>query len=93
MDKLETFTLPAGTVVKRGGFPFRLMSATQIECHPDNWAAISDGFTPQINGQALVCSQSLHCFDIPNVAQPLLTKATTSNSSLKSNLDFSKSRT
>jgi hypothetical protein len=31
---MEQFTLPAGTICKRGGIPFVLMTATLIECHP-----------------------------------------------------------
>lgn len=88
-----TFTLPAGTVCKRAGVPFKLLTTTQIECHPENFDAISDGFTPQIDGQALVCSQSVQGLDKPTEAQPFLTSATTSSSSLASSLDFSKSRT
>lgn len=93
MAEVKTFTLPAGTVVKRGGIPFRLLSDAQIECHPENWAAILEGFKPSINGQALACSQSKHGLDMPAVAQPLFTSATTNNSSLASSLDRSKSRT
>lgn len=40
MAELQTFTLPAGTVCHRNGIPFALQHATQIECHPDNWALI-----------------------------------------------------
>jgi hypothetical protein len=40
MGELQTFTLPAGTVCKRNGIPFKLQHATQIECHPDNWELI-----------------------------------------------------
>lgn len=64
---LHTFTLPAGTVCKRAGVPFVLMHATQIECHPDNWLFVRDGFVPSvasIDGQALVCSQSVQGLDI-----------------------------
>lgn len=93
MDKPSTFTLPAGTVCKRNGIPFVLQHATQIECHPENWQAILDGFQPSINGQPLACSQVTQGSEIPAVAQPFLTSATTSNSSLESSLDFSKSRT
>lgn len=89
----QIFTLPVGAVCKRGGIPFRLLQSAQIECHPDNWELIREGFSPSIDGQALVCSQSVHGFDMPSVAQPLLTNATTSSSSLESNLDLSKSRT
>ena len=92
MGELSTFTLPAGTVVKRGGIPFRLVSDTEIECHPDNWGLIREDFKPSIDGQALVCNQSLHSLTKPEVAQPLLTSATTSNSSLESSFDFNKSR-
>lgn len=92
MDELKTFTLPAGTVVKRGGIPFRLLSDAQIECHPENWPLIRDGFVPSVGGQALARNQSLHSLDKPDVAQPCLTNATTINSSLESSLDFSKSR-
>jgi hypothetical protein len=93
MVELQTFILPAGTVYKQNGIPFALAYATQIWCHPDNWELIRDGFTPQTDGQALACSQSEHGLDSPQDAQPCLTSATTSNSSLESSLDFSKSRT
>lgn len=70
MPDIQVFTLPAGTVCKRGGVPFVLHAATQIECHPDNWPLIQEGFKPSINGQALECSQSLQGLDMPCVAQP-----------------------
>jgi hypothetical protein len=44
----QTFTLPAGTICKRGGIPFMLMTATLVECHPANWALIRDGFRPSV---------------------------------------------
>lgn len=53
MTELHTFTLPAGTVCQRNGIPFRLQHATQIECHPDNWELIRDGFKPSIAGKTL----------------------------------------
>jgi hypothetical protein len=40
MGEQQPFTLPAGTVCKRNGIPFKLQHATQIECHPDNWELI-----------------------------------------------------
>ena len=40
MGEQQTFTLPAGAVCHRNGIPFALQHATQIECHPDNWALI-----------------------------------------------------
>lgn len=40
MGEQQTFTLPAGSVCYRNGIPFALQHATQIECHPDNWALI-----------------------------------------------------
>lgn len=40
MGEQQTFTLPAGSVCHRNGIPFALQHATQIECHPDNWALI-----------------------------------------------------
>ena len=40
---LQAFTLPAGAMCWRDGIPFRLMHATQIECHPDNWPLIERG--------------------------------------------------
>lgn len=89
---IEIFTLPAGTVCSRAGIPFELHIAAQIECHPDNWPLIRDGFTPSIDGQALVCSQSLQGLDMPSVAQPCATSATTSSSSLESSTDFNRSR-
>ena len=92
MTELQTFTLPAGTVCHRNGIPVQLLHATQIECHPDNWKLIRDGFKPSIDGQALECSQSVQGLDIPKVAQPCLTSATTSSASLLSSLDCSKSR-
>ncbi len=43
MSDRQTFTLPAGTICRRGGVPFMLMHATQIETHPGNWPLICDG--------------------------------------------------
>ena len=40
MSEIQKFTLPAGSVCHRNGIPFLLQHATQIECHPDNWALI-----------------------------------------------------
>ncbi|MGF6211800.1 hypothetical protein ABIE32_001666 [Comamonas sp. 4034] len=37
---VEPFTLPAGTLCKRNGIPFKLAHATQIECHPGVWPLI-----------------------------------------------------
>lgn len=92
MPDIQVFTLPAGAVCKRGGVPFVLHVATQIECHPDNWPLIQEGFKPSINGQALECSQSLQGLDMPCVAQPCATSETTSNSSLASSTGCNKSR-
>lgn len=47
-DDIEDFTLPAGTLCKRGGLPFVLKEATVIRCHPDNWPTIRDGFYPAV---------------------------------------------
>ncbi len=90
---LQTFTLPAGTVCKRGGIPFVLVNATLIECHPDNWPDIRDGFKPEVADQTLVCSQSLQDFVKPSVAQDAESSATTSSSSLASSAGDSKSLT
>lgn len=38
--KAKTFSLPAGTVCKRGGAPFILMTSTLVECHPENFPLI-----------------------------------------------------
>lgn len=84
MVELQTFILPAGTVCKRNGIPFTLAYATQIECHPDNWELIRDGFVPSVGGQALDRSQSFADAGIPSVAQPCCESATTSNESLES---------
>lgn len=73
----KVFTLPAGTVCHRNGIPFVLQHATQIECHPDNWVLIWDGFQPEIGGQTYVCNQSEQGLDIPQEAQPFLGSATT----------------
>lgn len=89
--QIKTFTLPAGTICKRGGIPFVLMTATLIECHPENWLLIRDGFKPSVSvdGQALECSQSAHSLDKPQEAQAVFCSATTSNSSLLSSADDS----
>lgn len=92
MSTITTLTLPAGTVCKRAGIPFTLRHATHIDCHPENWPLIRDGFTASIGGQALVCSQSVQGLDMPTVAQPCATSATTSSSSLESSTGFNKSR-
>lgn len=92
----ERFILPAGTLCKRGGIPFKLVHAVQVECHPENWPLIREGFVPSVaatEGQALARSQSLQGLDMPTVAQPCGVSATTSSSSLESSSDFSKSRT
>lgn len=85
----KTFTLPAGTVCKRSGIPFVLMTDTLIECHPGNWPLIRDGFSPSVgvDGQAFLCSQSLHSLDKPIDAQLVFCSATTNNSSLPSSAD------
>lgn len=66
-----TFTLPAGTICKRAGIPFKLLSATLIECHKDNWPLIRDGFVPEVifGDQQLARSQSLQDLVNPAVAQ------------------------
>lgn len=75
-NNTKVFTLPAGTVCKCHGIPFKLQHATQIECHLDNWVLIRDGFQPEIDGQAFVCNQSEQGLDIPKDAQPFFTSAT-----------------
>lgn len=92
MPDAQVFTLPAGAVCNRGGVPFVLHVAAQIECHPENWPLIQEGFKPSINGQALECSQSLQGLDMPCVAQPCATNDATSNSSLESSTGCNKSR-
>ncbi len=91
MAEIKTFTLPAGCVVSRSGIPFRLMCATQIECHPENWPLIRDGFAPSVGGQTLDCSHSFADAGIPRVAQPYGVSATTSNESLESSAGTSSS--
>lgn len=92
MAEIKTFTLPAGCVVSRSGIPFRLMCATQIECHPDNWPLIRDGFVPSVGGQALDRSQSFADAGMPSVAQLCGVSATTSNESLESSTGTNNSR-
>ena len=43
MSTPQTHTLPAGTLVERGGIVFLLKNATLIECHADNWPDILRG--------------------------------------------------
>lgn len=91
----QTFTLPAGTICKHGGIPFALAADTTIECHPDNWPLIQEGFVPGVSydGQALLCSQSVQALENPREAQPDLTNAVTNSSSLLSSSVFNKSLT
>ena len=49
-EGLQEFTLPAGTVCKRGAIPFELVEDTRIRCHPDNWPLIEAGFKPSMAG-------------------------------------------
>lgn len=92
---MSIFTLPAGTVCKRAGIPFVLVKDTEIECHPENFSLIQGGFKPMVSydGQAFECNQSVHCFEKPTDAQPDLTSAVTSSSSLASKSNLNKSRT
>lgn len=43
MPTPQTFTLPAGTLVERGGVAFMLKTATLIECDARDWPRIRDG--------------------------------------------------
>lgn len=94
-DTLKTFTLPAGTVCKRGGIAFALAQDTEIRCYPDNWPLIRDGFKPSVSYEPDTCerNQSLHCADIPCVAQPDEASAITNSSSLPSKAGLQTSRT
>ncbi|WP_284335415.1 hypothetical protein [Comamonas sp. NoAH] len=49
----SSFTLPAGTVCKRNGIPFKLQHATQIECHPGVWPLIK-GEPPEFAQEEVV---------------------------------------
>lgn len=93
MDDLQEFTLPAGTVCKRGGIPFELTSDTVIQCHPDNWPLIRDGFVPECDGQRLFLSQTKHSSDKPCVAQVDLSSKKTTSSSFESRAERIESRT
>lgn len=92
-DQTQRFTLPAGTVCKRGGIPFGLVHDTEIECHPDNWPLILEGFKPSVGSQTLVRSQSLQDLENPRVAQDEGVNATTNNSSFSSIAGLSTSLT
>lgn len=50
MDDIQTFTLPAGTVVHRNGIPVFLVADTQISTHVNNWPLIRDEFKPITGG-------------------------------------------
>lgn len=94
MSKTEISTLPAGTICKRGGIPFMLVSATLIECHPGDWPLIRDGFKPGVSyGPTLLRSQELQLSAMPRVVQAEGCTPTTSNSSLESSAGEHKSRT
>lgn len=92
---MAIFKLPAGTVCKRSGIPFVLVKDTEIECQPENFSLIAGGFKPMVSydGQTLDCSQSVHCLEKPIEAQPDLTNAVTSSSSLESKSALNKSLT
>lgn len=51
-NNTEVFTLPAGTVCKRHGIPFKLQHATQIECNPGAWTLIK-GEPPELEGEVV----------------------------------------
>ena len=70
MHDLHTFTLPAGTICKRNGIPFKLQHATQIECHPENFDAILAGFTPSMGGVADALARSAGFQIAPSPSQP-----------------------
>lgn len=53
MDFSNTFTLAAGSVCKRNGLPFKLLHATQIECHPGLWPLIK-GEPPEFAQEEVV---------------------------------------
>lgn len=76
MEMLHKFTLPAGTICKRGGIPFELAADTTVLCHPDNWPLTRDGFKPSVSygDQQLVCSHSQQLPDpgVPGAAGALL---------------------
>ncbi len=94
MSTTKVFTLPAGTVCKRGGIPFQLLHATIIECHPDNWPLIRDGFKPGVSyGPTFSRSQELQLSAMPRVAQAEGCSPTTSSSSLESSAGEHRSRT
>ena len=57
MAELQTLTLPAGTVCHRNGLPFVLQHATQVECHPGNWQAISAGVQAEVPPVCRACAQ------------------------------------
>lgn len=57
MGELQTFTLPAGTVCKRNGLSFVLQHATQVECRPGNWQAISAGVQAEVPPVCRACAQ------------------------------------
>lgn len=50
MDDIQTFTLPAGTVVHRNGIPVFLVADTQISTHVNNWPLIRGDFKPGTGG-------------------------------------------
>lgn len=78
----KTFTLPAGTICKRGGVPFILAADTVIECHPENWVLIQEGFVPSVGwgDQRLRLSQSAHSGENPCQAAGIPAMPTENNS-------------
>lgn len=88
----KAFTLPAGTVCKRGGIPFELAAGTVIRCHPETWPLIRDGFKPEVGNQRLSLSQDEQVPVKPCHAAGLPVMSTTNNSSLKSSRGDNQSR-
>ena len=94
MTDLEKFTLPAGTLCKRGAMPFELVADTVIRCHPDNWPDIRDGFVPSVgNAQRFDCNQVEQMSLNPCQAAGLSVMSTTKSSSLVSRKGDNQSRT
>lgn len=58
LAELSIFNLPAGTLCHRNGVPFKLLHATQIECHPFNWAHVGQG-EPGITSESVAQPASL----------------------------------
>lgn len=78
---MDNFILPAGTVCKRNGIPFMLMTTTLIECHPDSWPLIRDDFKPEVGYPRFDFNQSEQLPVNPFQAAALPVTSITSNSS------------